>query len=114
MLTVIPSSSTPTAALLHEFVGCALAAGIVPDHVTWVDCPTLAGTATLWVDGVAAPICSAPSTTAAAAVKESATTGRRPRRSGNLAKGVLLVRAIDGSTSRPIPLTSASKTSAID
>src|SRR5436305_14899909 len=78
----MPSSSEPTPAPLQFDVGWGLTAGIVPVHVIDVDWPALSGTATLWVGGVAAPPCKAPTATAAAAAAPRAIVARtsvRPR-----------------------------------
>src|SRR3954465_6399626 len=80
-------SSWPTPAPLQVFVGWTLAAGIVPDHVTWTVWPALSGTVTLSDVGVDASGRTAATTPAAAAaattpaVATSASTARacRPR-----------------------------------
>jgi hypothetical protein len=59
---------------LQSLVGCGLAAGIVPVHATVRVCPDLSGTATLCIEGVAAPPCNAPSATVTTVAVTTATT----------------------------------------
>jgi hypothetical protein len=100
IVTVSPSSSLPTPAPLQSLVGCGLAAGIVPVHVTLAVWPALLGTVTPCVAGVAAPPCSAPSATATTSAPKAAIAPRTATR-----LRVLWIRRISPPTSSKVTTT---------